>query len=515
MDYAFFKTVADTQDWLALLPEIALCVSGLLLLILDVLIPSRLNRWVSRTGVLLVVGITIAFLATGGCCSTTKESVELFGGMIRITPMSRWFRAFFLVANIGVFWLAGNYLKNRPLVRTEYYAITCFVTAAMMLLVHSNHFVVLFVALETITIGLYVLVAYDRNSEFSLEAGLKYLIVGGTNTAILLLGIALLYGIAGNASLEGSSSDPLAFENLSLFLAENQGNIIAKMGVLAVLASVAFKVGLVPFQIWIPDVYQGAPTPTTGFLAVSSKAAGFAVLLLLFGENGAFQPMSQFVLPILLVVTIASMIYGNVTALGYTNLKRLLGMSGVSHAGFIMIGILVYMQLGQVNWIGGAILFYLLAYLLASFLVFGVMSVLSGVHDEDQDLYDYSKLSEDRPFLAAVLVIGVGSLAGIPPFIGFIAKFSLFVAAYQAQLFFLLAMAVVSVVISIYYYFKWIREVYYHNPVPEIGTEDDSSVSEKFKKASLVDCIILGALAISIILLGIYPMNLLSSWSLF
>ena len=514
MDYDFFKTFADTQQWLALFPEISLCLVGLLLLMLDVLLPSKWNRWVPVTGAVLVFGILIALFTCNGCL-LQQEPQEFFGGMIRITAMSQWFRVFFLLASLGVFWIAGNYLSSRSLVRTEFYAISATVSAAMMLLAHANHFVILFVALETVAIGLYVLVAYDRTSEYSMEAGLKYLIIGGTNTAILLLGIALLYGIGGNSTLAGCSSDPLAFGNLSAFLAENQGNLIARMGVLAVLASVAFKVGLVPFQIWIPDVYQGAPTPTTSFLAVSSKAAGIAVLLLLFGEHGAFQPMSGFVFPVILVVTIASMIYGNVTALGYTNLKRLLGMSGVSHAGFIMIGVLVYMQPGQVSWASGAILFYLLAYLLASFLVFGVMSVVSVPQDEDQDIYDYSRFSETRPFLAAVLAIGVGSLAGIPPLVGFAAKFSLFVAAYQTGMFLLLAMAIISVVISIYYYFKWIREVYYHNPVTDIAPDGASENSTVFKKASLANATVLAVLAVCILLLGVYPMNLLSSWSLF
>lgn len=515
MDYAFFKTLANTQDWLALLPEISLCVGALLLLTLDVLLPVRFNKWIPKLGALIVLGVLVALFTMGDICSVCKDPELLFGGMINITPMSQWFRAFFLVANLGVFWLASNYLKNRPLVRTEFYAVSSIVTAAMMLLMHSNHFAILFVSLETVAIGLYVMVAYDRNSQWSLEAGLKYLILGGTNTAVLLLGIALLYGAGGNPSLEGISSDPLAFNNLAVFLAENQGNMLAQMGVLAVLASVAFKVGLVPFQIWIADVYQGAPTPTTSFLAVASKTAGIGVLLLLFGEDGVFQPFASFAIPVLLVMTIASMVYGNVTALGYTNVKRLLGMSGVSHAGFIMIGVLVYMQPGQVNWINGAILFYLFAYMLASFLVFGVMSIVSSDSDEDQDLYDYSQLSEQRPFLAAMLAIGIASMAGIPPLAGFMAKLSLFIAAYQTGMFLLLAFAVISVVISIYYYFKWIREAYYQEPVANLELDDESTTPKEFKGASILDTGVLTVLAILIILLGVYPMDLLSSWSLF
>jgi NADH-quinone oxidoreductase subunit N len=385
----------------------------------------------------------------------------------------------------------------------------------MGLLAQSQHFAVLFVALETIAIGFYVLVSYDRNSAFSLEAGIKYLVIGGTNTAILLLGIALLYGIGGNAGLAGASADPLLFSNLGAFLSENSGHPIAQMGVLLVLASVAFKVGLVPFQIWIPDVYQGAPTPTTSLLSVSSKAAGFLVLFLLFDANGAFHAMVDFVFPILVVVTIVSMIYGNITALGYTNVKRLLGMSGVSHASFLMIGVLVWMQTGTVEWVSGSILFYLFAYMLASLSVFGVMSIVSVKEDSAQDLYDYTGLSEQRPMLAGMLAIGLGSLAGIPPLVGFMAKFSLFVAAFKSGLFWLLAAAVISVVISIFYYFKWMREAYFHDPVSDLQLDDTPREPVVFAKANKVDALILITLAVAIVVLGLYPMNLISTWSVF
>jgi len=513
MDYTSLKTIANTQDWLALLPEITLCVGGLLLLLLDVLLPSKSNKWVPRIGILcnfVVIGLVVC---SGSRCPICNGPHEYFNGMIRLTALSQWFRIFFLISNIATLWIAGNYLKNRPLVRTEFFAVSTLVTAAMMLLVQSNHFIVLFVALETIAVGLYVLVAYDRNSDFSLESGLKYLVMGGTNTAILLLGIALLYGIGGNAALSGNSSDPLAFGNLQAFLTENSDNLIARMGVLAILASVAFKIGLVPFQIWIPDVYQGAPTPTTAFLSVSSKAAGFSVLLVLFAQNGVFQPMVAFVTPVLTAVTIISLLYGNMVALGYTNLKRLLGMSGVSHAGFIMIGILIYLGSDSISWISGALLFYLFAYMLASYLVFGIMSVVSGDSDESQDVYDYTHFSENRPILAAFLSVGVGSLAGIPPLVGFMAKFSLFVAAFQEKLFLLLGIAAVSVVISIYYYFKWIREVYIRET--QIQLDDSEKVEPKtFKGASLMNLIIFAFIVAAIVVLGIFPMNLLSTWSM-
>lgn len=503
MDYSSLVSISDTHNWIALIPEISLCLTGLFLLLADVLIPPGGKPWLIRFG----VGLNILLL---GYLLFSKESAStevLFGGMIDVTSLSQWFRGFFLITQLGVFWLAGNYFKNRALLRTEFYAVVNIVTAGMMLLAHSSSFVVLFVALETVTIGLYVLVAYDRNSEFSLESALKYLVLGGTNTAILLMGIALIYGAV------GSANDPLSFESVRAFLAENPDNLLAKMGTLALFASVAFKVGLVPFHIWIPDVYQGAPTPTTALLSIASKSVGFVLLFLFFGESGVFQPLASFLFPFVLWVTLISLIYGNVTALGYTNLKRLLGMSGVSHGGFLMIGVLVYMKMGELNWISGAILFYLVAYMIASLVVFGVMSILNFEKDEDQDLYDYNGLSEKRPFLAGALTIGVGSLAGIPPLVGFMAKFAFLVAAFQSKMYLLLGVALFAVVVSIFYYFKWIREAFYKDPIRGLSLDGETQEEPSFKGASYSDIGILIFLGVLTVLLGVFPMNLLSVWN--
>ena len=197
-----------------------------------------------------------------------------------------------------------------------------------------------------------------------------------------------------------------------------------------VLAGVAFKIGAVPFQIWIPDVYQGAPTPVTAFLAVASKAAGFAVLLIL--TQRVFAPYQGLVIPVLSIMAAATIIFGNLAALTQHNVKRLIGLSGVSHAGYLMIGVIAaYREPHAI----GAIWFYLFAYLLASFAVFGVMAHVAGPNDADQELDHYADLARDQPFLAAILAIGLGSLAGIPPLAGFMGKLLIFVAAFKAGLY--------------------------------------------------------------------------------
>jgi NADH-quinone oxidoreductase subunit N len=300
-----------------------------------------------------------------------------------------------------------------------------------------------------VTVGLYILVSYYRSSPATLEAGLKYLIMGALSSALLLFGIALLYGVAGSHGLAGRTDDAMEYAGLRSFLDANPHNFLAAAGIALVLSGVAFKIGAVPFQIWIPDVYQGAPTPVTAFLA------GFIVLLVLVTE--VFPPYDWLVGPVLALMAAATLLFGNLAALKQRNVKRLIGLSGVSHAGFILLAVVSVCAGGAI----GAVYFYLYAYLIGSFAVFGVMSVLSGPDDSAQELSDYAGLARESPFLAGVLACGLGSLAGIPPFAGFLGKLYVFVAALKAGHYTLLAVAVAGVVISIYYYFGWIRAAYF------------------------------------------------------
>ncbi len=519
MDTQLLKSLADTQEWMLLGPEIALAAGALALLLVEAFLPARLRVWTFRLGLILNLGVLAWVFKstqyTPFSMHSTFEARTAFGGLIGTSLFANQFRVLFLLGNALFFWVASNYLRGRKLPASELSILSTLVTAAMMLLVHSQHFATLFVALETVTIGLYAMVSYARLSRFSLESGIKYLILGGTSTAILLFGIGLLYGVGGNSAFNGPVSDPLQFAQLSAFLDLNQGNAIARLGILMVMASVAFKIGLVPFQIWIPDVYQGAPTPVTAFLSVSSKAAGIGVLLMLVKSGGPFEPMRGFLTPILTIVTIVTLIYGNLVALTYTNVKRLLGMSGVSHAGFLMIGVLVLMSQEGVMWISGAITFYLLVYLVGSYAVFGVMSVLNPPADEDQDVYDYTHLSEKRPGLAAMIAMGLGSMAGIPPLGGFVAKAALFIAAWYAGMFTLIVVGLICVVVSIYYYFKWIREAYYSDPMPAYEGEAAPQAERTFPGARISDKVMLIVLGAALLVLGLMPGNLISLLSSF
>jgi NADH-quinone oxidoreductase subunit N len=378
-------------------------------------------------------------------------------------------------------------------------------TAAMMLLAQANHFVLLFVALETLTIGLYILVSYFRTNALSLEAGLKYLVMGALSSSLLLFGIVLLYGVAGNPSLPGHSANSMQFDQLANFLAQNPHNFLASAGIVLVLSGIAFKIGAFPFQIWIPDVYQGAPTPVTAFLAVSSKAAGFAILLIL--ANTVFAAYAHLVRPVLTAMTIATLIFGNLAALTQHNVKRLIGLSGVSHAGFLLLGVIAAPTVPGAT---GAVLFYLFAYLIASFAVFGVMAHVAGDDDTDQELDHYAGLAKDSPFLAGVLAVALGSLAGIPPLVGFMGKLFIFMAAFRAGLYLLLGVAIIGVVISIYYYFGWIKAAFFETWSPAGGSVNPAPARTAVGVSAKLA---LGLLALASLVFGFYQ-GPLGAWLL-
>ncbi len=441
MDIATLQRLAADNRWSAIFPEVALGCLALALLGVAAAWPKRAHAAVAGLAIAGMAAIFVAVLAFG-----TLPSQEVFGGLLGHGRSTGPMEAFFLASSILVCLLAGPVLARQTAPRTEFYHIVLVVTGALMLLAQSNNFVLLFVALETATVGFYILVSYFRESPASLEAGLKYLILGALSSAILLFGIALLYGVAGDPLRPGHTGNGMRYEDLASFLAANPHDFLASVGIVLVLAGMAFKIGAFPFQIWIPDVYQGAPTPVTAFLAVSSKAAGFVVLLGLAGR--VFPSYGWLVTPVLTAMAAATIIFGNLAALTQHNVKRLIGLSGVSHAGFLLLGVVAATRVPLAL---GAVYFYLFAYLIASFAVFGVMVHVAGPDDADQELEHYAGLAKESPFLGGILAVGLGSLAGIPPLAGFLGKFLIFVAAFQAHLYGLLAVAAGGVVVSIYY----------------------------------------------------------------
>jgi NADH-quinone oxidoreductase subunit N len=456
MSTELLKAAAASNDWWILGPELTLACGALALLVMEILVPRKDLRFVPHLAVTALLGALFTVVLNYGQNSADEE---LFGGLIRISESGQVARIFFLVSSLLVCFLASVCLPRARVPKVEFYHIVLVVTGALMLLAQSNHFVMFFVALETVTIGFYILVSYYRERSLSLEAGLKYLVLGALSSAILLFGIVLIYGAVGRVEFADIVRNGFEYGTVRDFLEQNPDNFLAIAGALLVIGGVAFKVGAFPFQIWVPDVYQGAPTPVTAFLAVSSKAAGFAVLLLLV--NRVFTPLMHVLEPVLALLAGATIIFGNLSALTQRNTKRLMGLSGVSHAGYLLLGVVASFR---VPWAAGAVWFYLFTYMLASMAVFGVMAYVAGPDDRAEELDHYDRLARERPFLGTALALGVGSLAGIPPLAGFMGKLLIFMAAFQAKLYGLLVVAIIGVVISIFYYFGWIRAAFFETP---------------------------------------------------
>ena len=495
MNIVELQQAAASNQWLAIAPELMVGCLALLLLIFEIVLPKKHYELIPSCAIVGLLAIIGGLIYNYNSAFVGQET---FNGLLKHTGTGQFMRLFFLLAATGVSVLGVVALKRQKMPKIEFFVITLVVAGAMMLLAQSNHFVMLFVALETITVGFYVLVSYTRTNPLSLEAGLKYLIMGALSSGILLFGIVLLYGVAGNPGLSGFTANSMHFDSLRAFLYANPDNVIASIGIVLVLSGVAFKIGAVPFQIWVPDVYQGAPTPVTAFLAIASKAAGFAILLILVGVFGAYQDL---VIKVLSVGAVATILFGNIAALTQHNVKRLIGLSGVSHAGYLLIGVIAAIH---VPFAVGAICFYLFAYLLASLAVFGVMTHVSGDDDSDQDLDHYADLAKTHPFLGAVLGVGLGSLAGIPPLAGFMGKLLVFLAAFEAGLYPLLAVAVVGVILSIYYYFGWIKAAFFPQWRPPAFEGDDPIPEPPRQTVGMAAGILLATAALASVFLGFY-----------
>ncbi len=421
-------------------PEVQLVLLAIVLLLLEAFRPQTSPRILSQ---LAATGLVLILLGT--LLPLLPETS--WAGLYSIDAPGMFFKRFFLVTAIVVVLMAGDAAEDMPLARGEFVILPLFPTAGMLLLASATDFITIFVALELVTISFYVLVGYQRNSNASLEAGVKYLIIGALSTGFLVYGLAFLFGMVGSTSLAA----------LEEYLVTNPVGPGLLFAVLMILIGLCFKIAAVPFHVWAPDTYQGAPLPVTTFLAVASKAAGFLVLLRIFAFNGfSHEQMTPFLVSILSVLAGASILLGNLAALPQRNLKRLLAYSGISHAGFLLMGLSCLNQRGV-----EAVLIYLCVYLLAALLAFSVIHVVSRQVGGDE-LPQYNGLSQRSPFLAFALMVAFISLAGIPPLAGFLGKLAVFAAVWESGQFWLLGIGVIGAVAGLYYYLGIVRAMYWN-----------------------------------------------------
>ncbi len=480
--------------------EIALVVLGLVLLMVEAFGPSKSKTylgWLSLTGVLAI------FAALFTVCPSASCSCDQLTRFYEFDSQAKFYKGFALITTALVILLSLEYRGTIKKFTTgteegsgEFYILPLFACAGMMLMASAKDLISIFVAIELVTITFYILVAYMRRNVGSLEAGVKYLILGALSTGILVYGIAWIYGITGTTelaliaeripSLEGSRA-PLLF------------------GLALMVLAIGFKIGAVPMQLWIPDVYQGAPTPITAFLSVGSKAAGFAVALRLFEPFFGASLTSGPLLSLLLVLAALTILVGNLAALAQKNFKRLLGYSSIANAGFLLLAMAAWQPQGSESALSTyeVVSFYLITYLIMTMAAFFFLVTVYNTTGKET-IASFNGLAKRNPLLALIGTIILSSLAGLPLTAGFYGKFYVFKSAISAAssghpaLWWAIAFGLVGAAAGFYYYFQTIRAMYWNDP------KDPSKIP-----VSKISLALLVIAALALVVFGFYPQPLL------
>lgn len=465
---------------------------GILLLMFEAF--SNGNK--SRLGLIAAGGLTIILLLQCMSCPCTATP-DWLARFYKYDSVALFYKIIALVSTILVLLMSVDFRKVLSRFTSgddtcsglgEFYCLPVFACAGLMWMASAKDLVSIFVALELVTITFYVMVAYMRRNVGSLEAGVKYLILGALSTGFLVYGIAWIYGATGTTDLTAITEFTQQ--------ATNSKPTYLLFGIALILIALGFKIGAAPMQLWIPDVYQGAPTPITAYLSVASKAAGFLVLMLIIGPFISYSATSQPVIAILSIMAGATLLYGNLAALKQDNFKRLLAYSSIAHAGFLLMGV------ASGNFT--SVSFYLGTYLLMTFAAFFILALVRDQENSDNiDAFD--GLAKRNPLLAATLTITMAALAGIPLTAGFWGKFFIFAAAIQTgSSWWLLAIAFISVAAGFYYYLKVVKAMYWN-----------AARSEKSIHVPMITKSVLAVLTLAILVFGIWPQpifDLLTIW---
>jgi len=421
----------------SILPEILILTIGLLVLVVEPFWKEEQRRnvgWLTAVGLLAAMVISLLFARPG-------EPISTLGGTVRFDWLGFFFKMLFMFAGAATALLLMDNEKVGH--RGEAYLLLLASLLGMNLMASAADLVMLYLAIETTSIPLYILAGFMLADDKSTEAGFKYLLFGALTSTVMLYGFSLVFGFTGTTDLY-QLADMLKAGNLEL---------VTTFSVLAlILVGIGFKVSIVPLHFWAPDVYEGSPTPVAGFLSTASKAAGFAVLTRLFIV--AFPDLASSWTAVLAVLAAVTMTVGNLLALPQTNIKRLLAFSSVAHAGYVLIGVIALTQLGVAS-----VVFYLAAYILTNLLAFGIVMAFSRVTGLEE-ITDYAGMSRRNPGLALMMLAAFLSLAGMPPFGGFVAKVVVFAAGVQAGYVWLVVIGIINSAIGVYYYLNVLKYVY-------------------------------------------------------
>lgn len=445
--------------------EVSVVALGVILLMAEAFAGAGTKRGIAFLAIAGLLGVLAAtFFADPAAIQTSAPYARFYTA----DTLAIFLKQFALVSAVIVIVMSLEYApvleaaipgERRGAGLGEFYALPVLACAGLMWMASAKDFVLIFVSLELVTITFYVLVSYLRRNEASLEAGAKYLVLGALSTGFLVYGITWIYGVTRETNLAAIAD--------KIPLLEASANPALLFGFGLVLVAIGFKVAAAPFQFWVPDVYQGAPTPVTAFLSVASKAAGFVVLLRVLQTFLVVPALQEKILPLVAVLAGATMVFGNLAAIPQANLKRLLAYSSIGHAGYLLLGV----ASSGAPFAGTAIVFYLGAYLLMTMLAFLVMTIVSRAAGGD-DIADFNGLNQRAPRLAFAMMLAMLSLAGVPLTAGFLGKLFIFECAVEQQHWTLVILGVITVAAGFYYYLKVIRAMYWQRPAdpdaPEI-----------------------------------------------
>ena len=480
-----------SNNFLLLLPEFMVTGLAFVVLTLDFFLRAERKHWlgiVGAGGLLITLAVTLL----------TQWDTEgaLYDGLVTIDGFSLFFRATFLIMGAVVMLSSVEYVRRNLSHPGEYYAIIAFTIVGMMLLASSGELLTAYISLELLSFGLYVLVSFDRYNPKSNEGGTKYILLGALSSALLLFGMSQVFGLLGTTRFDGIA-EALAFTD------EIAPGVV--VGLALIIAGLGFKVAAVPFHMWAPDVYEGAPIPITGYLAVASKAAAFALVLKIFAQ--ALMPVVAEWQIVLVVMAALTMTLGNLVALAQSNVKRLLAYSSIAHVGYLLMGVAALAAIGpdervqlQLSHLASnGVMLHIVAYGVSNLAAFLAIAAFYNATGKD-DIADLAGAARRSPYLCMVLAASLLSLAGLPVFAGFASKFYLFSAVAAQGMLWLAGVAIFTSLISLYYYLRVLRQMYIEPPVDACPI-----------RLPRLTVGLLGALLLAMVYLGVYPAHLMGA----
>ena len=471
-----------TSNMHLLLPEFLLVGLAFSVFAIDLFLPTNrkhLLAWLSVAGLIAILAV--------GLVVQWGEHTSLYNGLLRVDSYTLFFQCLFLLMGAFIILCSVEYVSKHLTHQGEYYGLILLAVLGMIAMSAATELLTAYISLELMSFAFYTMVAYDRDNPKSNEAGLKYILVGAFSSAILLFGISMLYGVVGVTKFSDIADE-------IQFLQQIDGvSPSLWVGLALILVGLGFKLSAVPFHMWAPDVYEGAPLPITAYLAIGSKAAAFALLLRLFAE--AFLPSIDDWRIIVAIMAAASMTVGNLVAIAQHNIKRLLAYSSIGQVGFVLVGVAALSTDSPLG--SNSVMLHLVGYFMANLAVFGGIIAFYNMTGKEE-ISDFAGLGDSQPFLAATISIGLFSLAGFPFFAGFTTKFYLFTAAANEGLLWLAGLAIFNSLVSLYYYLMVVRQMYLE-PTPVQNSE------LKYESISPVMIGALGLLVAGIFFVGVYP----------